>query len=368
MVAQWCWFGLQMNHILSALLAYSYYLIVFDRQSTDKVFACLILSNIGEMQHILVHLLHAFGNLQGNLISTERVFKMLDVESEKDTHTTNDVEFTSQEVGMEQSWPQKGGLVFKNVQLRYRPNTELVLKGLSFNVQGGHKIGVVGRTGAGKSTISMAITRIVEIEGGAIELDGQNISHISLDRLREKITIIPQDPTFFSGTLRFNLDPLNNHPDSEILALMKEAGLENILERATNSEKKEEEEGEEGTKKTGLDLEIAEGGNNLSGGEKQLLCICRAILRQNKVIIMDEATANIDIATEQKIQHMINVALKDCTVMTIAHRLQTIIDSDRVMVMGEGQLLEYDAPQELMKQPDSYFTKLIKELKAESTD
>ena len=221
-----------MNHILSALLAYCYYLIVFERQSNDKVFACLILSNVGEMQHILVHLLHALGNLQGNLISTERVFKMLDVEPEKETHTTKDVEFTSQEISEQPSWPKTGNLVFKNVHLRYRPNTELVLKGLSFDIQGGHKIGVVGRTGAGKSTISMAITRIVEIEGGAMELDGQNISHVPLNKLREKITIIPQDPTFFSGSLRFNLDPLNNHSDEEILDLLKEAGLENILDRA----------------------------------------------------------------------------------------------------------------------------------------
>ena len=114
-VAQWCWFGLQMNHILSALLAYCYYLVVFERLTNDKVFACLILSSVGEMQHILVHLLHALGHLQGNLISTERVFKMLDIEPEKDTHTTNDVEFTSQEVGLEKSWPQNGNLEFKNV-------------------------------------------------------------------------------------------------------------------------------------------------------------------------------------------------------------------------------------------------------------
>ena len=148
-----------------------------------------------------------------------------------------------------------------------------------------------------------------------------------LSKLREKITVIPQDPTMFSGTLRFNIDPTGNISETVIIDLLKEAGLENLLERHASQDKS----------KTGLDLEITENGSNLSSGEKQLVCICRAILRRNKVIVLDEATANIDIITEQKIQRLIKKEFNECTVITIAHRLQTIIDSDNVLVLGDGR-------------------------------
>ena len=155
-----------------------------------------------------------------------------------------------------------------------------------------------------------------------------------LSKLREKITVIPQDPTMFSGTLKFNIDPTGKISETLIIHLLKEAGLENLLERHASQDKT----------KTGLDLEITENGSNLSSGEKQLVCICRAILRRNKVIVLDEATANIDIITEQKIQRLIKKEFNECTVITIAHRLQTIIDSDNVLVLGDGRVVEYDTP------------------------
>ena len=155
-----------------------------------------------------------------------------------------------------------------------------------------------------------------------------------LSKLREKITVIPQDPTMFSGTLKFNIDPTGKISETFIIDLLKEAGLENLLERHASQDKT----------KTGLDLEITENGSNLSSGEKQLVCICRAILRRNKVIVLDEATANIDIITEQKIQRLIKKEFNECTVITIAHRLQTIIDSDKVLVLGDGRVVEYDTP------------------------
>jgi len=157
---------------------------------------------------------------------------------------------------------------------------------------------------------------------------------VPLSKLREKITVIPQDPTMFSGTLKFNIDPTGKISETLIIHLLKEAGLENLLERHASQDKT----------KTGLDLEITENGSNLSSGEKQLVCICRAILRRNKVIVLDEATANIDIITEQKIQRLIKKEFNECTVITIAHRLQTIIDSDNVLVLGDGRVVEYDTP------------------------
>ena len=171
------------------------------------------------------------------------------------------------------------------MSLKYRPTTETVLHQLSFNVQKGEKIGVVGRTGAGKSTICLSISRIVEIFEGKIEIDGVNIQDIPLEELRRRITVIPQDPTMFTGTLRFNLDPEGLNGDAEIESLLQKAQLLNILY------------GDQ----LGLDQVIQENGQNLSSGERQLICICRAILRKSKVVVLDEATANIDMVTEQKI-------------------------------------------------------------------
>ena len=157
----------------------------------------------------------------------------------------------------------------------------------------------------------------------------------------------------FTGTLRFNIDPAGKIDETQIIDLLKEAGLQSLLDRHQSENKGG----------TGLDLEITENGGNLSSGEKQLVCICRAILRRNKVIVLDEATANIDIITEQKIQALISKEFKDCTVITIAHRLQTIIESDMVLVLGDGTALEYDAPQALLDNPQSFFTSLVNELK-----
>lgn len=171
---------------------------------------------------------------------------------------------------------------FSNVSLKYRPTTEIVLDKLSFKVQRGEKVGVVGRTGAGKSTICLSISRIVEIFEGIIEIDGVDIHQIALDDLRGRITVIPQDPTMFTGTLKFNLDPEGKIDDSEIEDLLKKAQLENILYGDPD----------------GIYQKISENGQNLSSGERQLICICRAILRKSKIVILDEATANIDMNTE----------------------------------------------------------------------
>lgn len=265
----------------------------------------------------------------------------------------------------EKSWPERGEIEFQKVSLKYRPNTETVLNNLSFKVQAGEKIGVVGRTGAGKSTITMALTRIVELEKGKgrILIDDQDISEINLDVLRGAMTMIPQDPTLFTGTLRHNVDPFEENSDEEIIDLFKKAGLEYLFEGKSKKQKEEEElanadkkrrlqqyedqdkekEVDDKAKKDydkkqdgegkGLNFRVIEEGNNLSVGEKQLICIVRAILRRNKIVILDEATANIDVVTEQKIQQLITEEFKDATTFTIAHRINTIIKSDKVLFL-----------------------------------
>ena len=244
-------------------------------------------------------------------------------------------------------WPKDGKIEFKDYTLRYRPETELVLKNLSFSVNNKEKIGIVGRTGAGKSTIWLALCRIIEAESGSIIINGVDIKYLGLADLREKITIIPQEPTLFEGTLRFNLDPVGSISDAELLKMAKKASLDELINR---DEK-------------GLNQEIEDGGKNLSSGEKQLICILRAILRKNKIVLMDEATANIDIKTEQTIQKLIQDEFTDSTVLTIAHRLNTIIHSDKVLVLNQGQVEEYDDPQKLLEDKNSMFYSYAKELK-----
>lgn len=184
-----------------------------------------------------------------------------------------------------------------------------MLNGLTFKAKPGEKIGVVGRTGAGKSTICLSLSRIVEIAEGIILIDNVDISKVELSYLRSKITVIPQDPTMFTGTLRFNLDPESLTTDDRIFGVLGKAQLNDLLARDER----------------GLMMQITEGGTNLSSGERQLICICRAILRSSQVVILDEATANIDVVTEQKIQRLINDEFKTATMITIAHRLNTII-------------------------------------------
>ena len=244
------------------------------------------------------------------------------------------------------NWPHDSSIEFRNFSLRYRPDTDLVLRNLSFKIEPKQKIGVVGRTGAGKSTIWLALWRIVEADSGQILIDGVDISKISLQNLREKIAIIPQDPTLFEGTLRFNLDPENKATNAELLNLLKLASLENLVLR---DEK-------------GLEQQIEEKGQNLSSGERQLICICRAILRKNKIVLMDEATANIDIKTEQIIQKLIHERFEDATVITIAHRLNTVISSDKVLVLSKGEVAEYDVPKKLMEDKSSIFYSFVKKL------
>ena len=257
----------------------------------------------------------------------------------------------------------------------------MILNKLTFNVGPGQKVGIVGRTGSGKSTTSMALMRIVELAGGKIEIDGVDISKIDLAVLRSQITMIPQDPILFSGTLRYNLDPFDEVTDDRIIDLIKKAGLEYLLDGKSKQEILDEQKrlelekaknpsvdaNEKVTQKQqsnegkGLNFNIKEEGKNLSMGERQLICIIRAILRSNKIVILDEATANIDVVTEQTIQRLINEEFVGASVICIAHRLNTIIRSDKVLVLDEGRALEFDSPQNLMANPNSTFSKMLKE-------
>ncbi|KAL4454971.1 hypothetical protein ABPG74_006353 [Tetrahymena malaccensis] len=294
-----------------------------------------------------------WNNIEKNFVSIERCHQFSQIQTEKgyDSYLQNREEHKKQLINplppdqdSLYNWPQEGNIVIDDLYLKYRPNLPCVIKGITTQIKPCEKIGVVGRTGAGKSTITLSLLRIIEAFKGKITIDGVDISKIRLDQLRHKITIILQDPILFDGTLRDNIDPLNQFKDEEIIQTLEKCQLQKL----TQSEK-------------GLNTYINEGGDNLSVGEKQLVCIARALLKKSKIVLIDEATANIDIQTDHMIQQTISNVFKDCTVLTIAHRLNTILNSDRILVLSQGHIEEFDSPENLIKNPNSHFYSLYQE-------
>ncbi|KAI1302552.1 hypothetical protein EDD11_005598 [Mortierella claussenii] len=270
------------------------------------------------------------------------------------------------------AWPTGGSIEVKDLEMKYSPELETVLRGVSFNVESRQKVGVVGRTGSGKSTLALSLFRFVEPVGGSIHIDGINICDIGLDDLRSRLTIIPQDPMLFTGTIRSNLDPFNDHDDNELWEALRRVHLVGSGSGSQDaSTVTSDNEGDDNTahnngastsssaaptaaaSKThisfsSLDNPVSEGGSNFSQGQRQLLCMARALLRNSKIIVMDEATASVDFATDKAIQSAIQQEFENSTVICIAHRLNTIILYDRVLVLDHGKVLEYDTPANLL--------------------
>ncbi|KAJ2733976.1 hypothetical protein IW152_002632 [Coemansia sp. BCRC 34962] len=242
----------------------------------------------------------------------------------------------------ERSWPEQGMVEFKDYSTRYREGLDLVLKDVSFAVNPCEKVGIVGRTGAGKSSLTLALFQIIEAAEGQILLDGKNIAQYGLFDVRSKLSIIPQDPVLFSGTVRENLDPFNTYSDQDIWRALEHARLADFIR----------------TKDERLEFVVMQGGENFSVGQRQLICLARALLKRAKVLALDEATAAIDPESDAIIQESIYKEFKDCTVLTIAHRLNTIIDSDRILVLDQGQVTEFDTPSALLAKEDGLFKSL----------
>ena len=239
-------------------------------------------------------------------------------------------------------WPQSGMIVFDNASFRYSADTPVALKSLTFVVQPGEKVGIIGRTGAGKSSLIQMLFRMAEHTGN-ISIDGVNIRDVGLRDLRKSISIIPQDPVLFSGSLRYNLDPFEEYNDSDIWSALEQVQLKSAVEKWDG----------------GIELNVSEGGRNFSIGQRQLVCLARAILRRNKILVLDEATANVDFTTDAMIQKILHETFAQCTVLTVAHRLNTVIGLDRIMVMDGGEIVEMDDPFELLKNDTSQLKTMV---------
>ncbi|KAJ2946364.1 hypothetical protein O0L34_g12402 [Tuta absoluta] len=240
------------------------------------------------------------------------------------------------------SWPDKGRLQFRHVFLYYSPGEPAVLKDLTLNIEPKEKVGIVGRTGAGKSSLINALFRLATIEGEII-IDDRETSTLGLHELRSQISIIPQEPVLFSGTMRHNLDPFDEYPDQVLWRALEEVELkEAVMELPA-----------------GLSSRMSEGGGNFSVGQRQLVCLARAIVRRNRLLVLDEATANVDPQTDALIQTTIRNKFAECTVLTIAHRLHTVMDSDKVLVMDAGQMVEFDHPHILLQKPDGILKGMV---------
>jgi ATP-binding cassette subfamily C (CFTR/MRP) protein 1 len=276
-------------------------------------------------------------NAENKMISVERILQYSNLPSE--------AELVIKDSRPPKNWPEIGVITLKNLQIRYAEHLPSVLKNISCTFPGRKKVGVVGRTGSGKSTLIQAIFRIVEPREGSITIDGVDISKIGLHDLRSRLSIIPQDPTMFDGTVRVNLDPLNQYPDSDVWEALDKCQLGDVI-RA-----KEEK----------LESTVVENGENWSVGQRQLFCLGRALLKKSSILVLDEATASVDSATDGIIQKIISHEFQHRTIVTIAHRIHTVIDSDFVLVLSEGRIAEYDTPTKLLEREDSFFSKLIKE-------
>ncbi|XP_015175308.1 PREDICTED: multidrug resistance-associated protein 1 isoform X5 [Polistes dominula] len=331
------WLAVRLEMVGNLIIFFSALFVVLGRDTISAGFVGLSVSYSLQITQTLNWLVRMTSDVETNIVAVERIKEY--------SETPQEAPWVVPETAPPKEWPVTGQVEFKDYKVRYREGLDLILHGLTFTVNGGEKVGIVGRTGAGKSSLTLSLFRILEAASGKIIIDGVDVAKLGLHDLRSKLTIIPQDPVLFSGTLRMNLDPFDQHTDDEVWRALEHAHLKSFVQNLLN----------------GLLHEVSEGGDNLSVGQRQLICLARALLRKTKVLVLDEATAAVDLETDDLIQRTIREDFKDCTVLTIAHRLNTILDSDRVIVLDKGLIIEYDAPEVLLRNSSSAFYSMAKD-------
>ncbi|KAL0984010.1 hypothetical protein UPYG_G00135860 [Umbra pygmaea] len=325
------WLGVRIEFIGNCIVLFAALFAVIGKDKLNPGMVGLSVSYALQVTMSLNWMVRMTSDLESNIVAVERVKEY----SETPTEAPWDVE----DKKPSPDWPSQGNVEFKDYSVRYREGLDLVLRNITLSVRGGEKIGIVGRTGAGKSSMTLCLFRLLEAAGGEITIDEIKISEIGLHDLRSKLTIIPQEPVLFSGSLRMNLDPFKKYSDEEIWKALELAHLKKFVSNQPAN----------------LELECSEGGENLSVGQRQLVCLARALLRKTRILILDEATAAIDLETDDLIQSTIRTQFEDCTVFTIAHRLNTIMDYTRVLVLDKGKISEFDTPTKLLSQRGIFY-------------
>ncbi|WVQ95135.1 hypothetical protein IAU59_002229 [Kwoniella sp. CBS 9459] len=344
------WLGMRLD-FLGSLLSFSVAIIVVCSHKVSAASGGLGLSTIITVQQSFSWLVRQIAEVENDMVGAERIMHYANEIEQEAPHQITEVKPPT-------SWPHDGRIEFNNVKLRYRDELPDVLKGLTLSVGANEKIGVVGRTGAGKSSIMVALFRMAELSGGSIKIDDIDVSKIGLNDLRSGISIIPQDPLLFSGTLRSNIDPFSTKSDAELYDTLRRAHLVSTSHRpSTSGPGESEQKASSSSKRFTLDTIIEEEGGNLSVGERSLVSLARALVRGSKVLVLDEATASVDVETDAKIQETIRNEFSDRTLLCIAHRLKTILSYDRILVMADGQVAEFDTPENLFLQ-DGIFTEM----------
>eukprot|EP01125_Pyxidicula_operculata_P005095 TRINITY_DN1865_c0_g2_i1.p1 TRINITY_DN1865_c0_g2~~TRINITY_DN1865_c0_g2_i1.p1 ORF type:complete len:1412 (-),score=393.26 TRINITY_DN1865_c0_g2_i1:115-4284(-) len=320
------WFGLAVEYIGGVFVALVFFGISLARNyySIDASFAGVALSFMAGMVPQLSFANLTFTDIEVRMNSVERMWEFNKIEREK----------IEDPAALEapENWPQQGKILFQDFSFRYRSGP-MVLKNLNLTVKPKHKVGIVGRTGSGKSSLLQALFRMEEPNSGCIKIDGVDTSKISLSQLRRSLSIIPQDPVLFIGTVRYNLDPFDEKTDEELWTALRRVELEEYVKKMDG----------------GLLGKVEADGKNFSVGQRQLICMARALLKNSPILLLDEATASVDVETDMLIQRTVRSEFKDRTVLTIAHRLNTIMDSDKVLVLDRGNVMEYDSPDNLIK-------------------
>ena len=331
------WLTMNLELLLNMITVGVALFVAFKRDAVIPSQVGLVINYANMVSVSLTYLVRMVSDVETNMVAVERIKEYSSLQKE--------APWIVPERRPKQEWPTQGAVEFNNYSMRYREGLDLVVKDITCNIAGEEKVGIVGRTGAGKSSLAMALFRLIEKAGGFIKIDNEDISSIGLHDLRKSLTIIPQEPVLFSGSLRLNLDPFNVHTDEELWSALELAHLKSFAS------------GLEG----GLEHQMSEGGDNISMGQRQLVCLARALLRKTKVLILDEATAAVDLETDDLIQETIREQFQDCTVLTIAHRLNTIMDYDKIMVLDKGSLMEYDSPEALLSDTTTIFHGLAKD-------
>ncbi|KAF9171969.1 Multidrug resistance-associated protein 1 [Mortierella sp. AD011] len=365
------WVEVQLRLLSTFVLLFASLFAVLGRSRLDPSLVGLTLSFAMSITEEITSLVRIYCDFQTQLVAVERVVEYTDMKTEAPDHT---------DVCLPPRWPAQGRIQFKNYSTRYREGLDLVLKNISIEILPGESVGIVGRTGAGKSSLTLALFRVVEAansywakatdntgrtlfestvtsiddeespfgqeeSGGSIEIDGVDISTIGLEDLRKSLAIIPQDPTLFAGSIRDNLDPFSELEDIDLWEALERSHLKTYIQSLPG----------------GLLYEVSQNGENFSVGQRSLICLARALLRKTKILIMDEATAAVDVETDELIQRTIRQEFKDRTVLTIAHRIKTVMDSDKILVLEKGRVSEFDSPGRLLKNKDSLFYKLAEQ-------